>query len=163
MSLHFRTSQNGHYAVFRVVQGSNARPNFVRLGHGNVNKTGFTPEEQNAPTAEEQVRIDVFAEEQRALDREERLFDVRRLPMRMRQTMHWLATASQDDMELVGDALLYSLYDLREALMKRRLELAQTEIDQRIEAEEQAEDAAGLTLESAFERTGDGAPGAPVS
>ncbi|MEO1328157.1 MAG: hypothetical protein AAFW46_00680, partial [Pseudomonadota bacterium] len=75
-------------------------------------------------------------------DAEERRFELRRLPMKMRQAMFLVSEASSEELDQMGEALLFALYDLRESLTKRRLELAEAEIDRRVDDEVAAEKAA---------------------
>ncbi|MEL6318396.1 MAG: hypothetical protein AAFR16_12250, partial [Pseudomonadota bacterium] len=60
----------------------------------------------------------------------------------MRQAMFLVSEASSEELDQMGEALLFALYDLRESLTKRRLELAEAEIDRRVDDEVAAEKAA---------------------
>lgn len=124
MALHFRSQLNGRYVAVRMSTGETRRPAFRKIGAGHVLEGTFEAEPGETPTPAELAEIEAFAVRERAALNDEKRLEAYRLPLKMRQVQRWLAEASDAELEGVSDALLFSMYELREALLRRRAQLA---------------------------------------
>ncbi len=120
MTLHFRPQPNGRFVALRVVEGETRRPAFQKLGVGGPAPQPFAADADAAISPEETALIEAYADRLAQLAQTEAWVEARRLPLRMRQTARWLAGASDAEIEGLADELLLTLFELREAVLKRR-------------------------------------------
>ncbi|SPJ24871.1 hypothetical protein [Palleronia abyssalis] len=120
---YFRTRENGAF-VFRVEQETRMRRiEMDQIAVVNIRNGEVKPHGDRTLTPEDLAAIEVWMEDRRKVVSARMLDDIHRTVDHLAQVAHWVQTkASDDEIDQITDALLLSMHDLRQVLVRKRSE-----------------------------------------
>ncbi|ETX28415.1 hypothetical protein [Roseivivax isoporae] len=118
---YFRVRDNGA-AVFRLdPENRQRRIEMEQIAVVNVRSGEVKPQGHRALTDRDRAEIDAWLAERRALVEMREMDDILRAVDTLNHTAHWAqARASDEQLEMVTDALLLAMHDLRTVLVRRK-------------------------------------------
>ncbi|WP_417523145.1 hypothetical protein [Marinovum sp.] len=118
---YFRVRDNGAL-VFRIDTGNrHRRIEMEQIAVVNVRNGEVKPQGGRALTPADRAEIDRWVAERRLLLEAREVDDILRTVDHLNQTAQWAQSrASAEELDLVGDALLLAMHDLRTVLVRKK-------------------------------------------
>lgn len=118
---YFRVRENGAF-VFRVdTENRQRRIEMDQIAVVNTRNGQIKPHGERALAAEDMAAIEAWMEERIALLARRDIDDIHRAVDYLNMTTHWAQTRASDaDLEIVTDALLLAMHDLRTVLVRKK-------------------------------------------